>query len=198
MNFSVSYEPEGAAAAVYYIVCLVVGILSVVCQWRLFTKAGERGWKSLVPFYNSYILCRIVIGRGWVFVLSFIPIVNIIFVFILYMNFAKAYGKSGLYGILMLLLPIPFYFMLGFGSSYYVGPLGGRYTNNLNGGYNSYPQQYNQAMQNQQYNQYNQTMQNQQYNYQQYNNQQYNQPVQNQQYNNQPYNNQYDSLQPRQ
>ena len=29
--------------------------------WRIFTKAGEKGWKCLIPIYNLYILWRI----GW-------------------------------------------------------------------------------------------------------------------------------------
>lgn len=30
-------------------------ILNVVAYWRIFTKAGEAGWKSLIPVYNTYV-----------------------------------------------------------------------------------------------------------------------------------------------
>ncbi len=33
---------------------LVIGwyILQVVAYWKIFEKAGEPGWKAIVPFYN--------------------------------------------------------------------------------------------------------------------------------------------------
>lgn len=35
---------------------LVIGwyILQVVAYWKIFEKAGEPGWKAIVPFYNTY------------------------------------------------------------------------------------------------------------------------------------------------
>lgn len=32
----------------------VVALIRLICRWRIFTKAGEKGWKSLIPFYNTY------------------------------------------------------------------------------------------------------------------------------------------------
>ena len=29
-------------------------LLVYVVNWRVFLKAGEKGWKSLIPFYNEY------------------------------------------------------------------------------------------------------------------------------------------------
>ena len=40
---------------------LAITVLFVASLWRVFTKAGEAGWKSLIPFYNAYIYFRI----GW-------------------------------------------------------------------------------------------------------------------------------------
>ena len=37
---------------------LVSFILVVVAEWRLFRKLSEKPWKSLVPYYNSYILYK--------------------------------------------------------------------------------------------------------------------------------------------
>lgn len=34
-------------------------ILNVVAYWRIFTKAGEAGWKSLIPVYNTYVQYRL-------------------------------------------------------------------------------------------------------------------------------------------
>ena len=38
---------------------LAVIVLNYVAKWFLFNKAGEEGWKSLIPFYNNYIYCKI-------------------------------------------------------------------------------------------------------------------------------------------
>lgn len=34
-------------------------VMVVVARWRLFTKASEKGWKSIIPFYSSYTMYKI-------------------------------------------------------------------------------------------------------------------------------------------
>lgn len=41
------------------IISAVWYILLIVGMWKLFAKAGEPGWKSLIPAYNEYILFKI-------------------------------------------------------------------------------------------------------------------------------------------
>ena len=43
---------------IFAAVCLVYYVLYVIGFWRMFTKAGEAGWKSLIPVYNRYILFK--------------------------------------------------------------------------------------------------------------------------------------------
>ena len=38
------------------IVIVVWLVLAIIASWRIFTKAGEPGWKCIVPFYNSYTM----------------------------------------------------------------------------------------------------------------------------------------------
>ena len=38
---------------------LVWYVLLVIANWKIFTKAGEAGWKSIIPIYNGYILYKI-------------------------------------------------------------------------------------------------------------------------------------------
>ena len=40
---------------------LAVGwyVIQAIAYWRIFTKAGEAGWKSLIPFYSGYIQYKI-------------------------------------------------------------------------------------------------------------------------------------------
>lgn len=51
----------GAAA----IFVLIYYVLLVIASWKIFKKAGEPGWKSIIPFYNAYILFKIVNLKGW-------------------------------------------------------------------------------------------------------------------------------------
>lgn len=90
----------------------------------MFTKAGEEGWKSLIPFYNTYTLFKIVYGNGWRFLLLLIPIVNIVIIIKLYLDMAKAYGKPAIFGVGLLFFNFIFVMILSFGSAKYEGPVG--------------------------------------------------------------------------
>ena len=43
----------------YFELALILSLLYyvalTVAQWKLFTKAGEKGWKALIPFYNLFV-----------------------------------------------------------------------------------------------------------------------------------------------
>ena len=45
---------------------MAVGVIAlmIAAQWRLFTKAGEPGWKSIVPIYGAYTLYKLVWTPG--------------------------------------------------------------------------------------------------------------------------------------
>lgn len=103
--------------------CIVI-LLMIIADWKLFTKAGEAGWKSLIPIYNIYILVKIIDGKGIKFLLFLIPIVNIIYGIIFNFRIAKAYGKGTGFAIGLILLPNLFQLILAFGSAQYVGPQG--------------------------------------------------------------------------
>ena len=51
---------------------LVVYVLLVIALWRIFTKAGEKGWKSLIPVYNMVVAYRIVGMSPWWILASFV------------------------------------------------------------------------------------------------------------------------------
>ena len=48
-----------AALGAYILFIIVLLILLVVAYWKMFTKAGIAGWKSLIPLYNVYIAFKI-------------------------------------------------------------------------------------------------------------------------------------------
>lgn len=45
----------GLAVGMFIVVALIWFILQVIADWKIFTKAGIPGWKSLIPFYNIYL-----------------------------------------------------------------------------------------------------------------------------------------------
>ena len=38
------------------VIAIVIGILTILAHWKIFTKAGEKGWKAIIPIYNIIIL----------------------------------------------------------------------------------------------------------------------------------------------
>lgn len=106
----------------YLLFALVIGVLSIVAFWKIFTKAGRPGWASIVPFYNTYCMYDISFGNGWLFLLTFVPCVNIVFGIMMLFKLAKAFGKGTGFGFGLLFLNTIFILILGFDSSEYIGP----------------------------------------------------------------------------
>ncbi len=48
-----------AAGTTAFVICIVWYVLQIVANWRIFTKAGEKGWKSIIPIYNTYVSFKI-------------------------------------------------------------------------------------------------------------------------------------------
>jgi len=108
-----------AAIIVFY---LAIFLFFVICYWRIFTKAGEAGWKSIIPIYNSIILLKIIKKPWWWIFLFLIPIVNIVIAVIVALELAKVFGKSPVFGVVgLFLFSIVGYPMLAFGSATYTG-----------------------------------------------------------------------------
>ena len=55
----------GGFLAAILTLSLVFGILTIIAGWRILKKAGEPGWKILIPFYNTYVLLKIVRLKTW-------------------------------------------------------------------------------------------------------------------------------------
>ncbi|WP_302162962.1 DUF5684 domain-containing protein [uncultured Fusobacterium sp.] len=102
----------------------VLYVLLIIGMWRIFEKAGVAGWKSLIPFYNIYVLITKIINKPWWwFILIFIPGVNVIVAFLINIALARAFGKGFLFGVGLALLGFIFYLILGFGDIAYQGPI---------------------------------------------------------------------------
>lgn len=121
-EYSAASSGVGIFAAVLYFMAIACAIIVIAGYWKIFTKAGEEGWKSLIPFLNTYILFQIAWGNGILFLLLFVPVVNIVVTVMLQFKLARAFGQSDGFAFGLLFLPYIFYLILGFGSSEYIGP----------------------------------------------------------------------------
>ena len=118
-----SHIDSGASTTSIIISCIVI-IISLIAQWKIFTKAGEAGWKAIIPIYNLYILCKIVDGKGIKFLLFLIPIVNVVYSILLNIRMARAFGKGSGFAVGLIFLNTIFTLILGFGDAQYIGPQG--------------------------------------------------------------------------
>jgi hypothetical protein len=107
------------------VIYLAIVVLLIAAAWRIFTKAGEAGWKCLIPIYNIIVLLRIVGRQWWWILLMLIPIVGIVVWLIVSLDLAKSFGRGGGFGVGLFFLSFVFGPILGFGSATYAGP-GGR------------------------------------------------------------------------
>lgn len=76
-----------------------------------------------MPFYNAYIVLKIVGRPGWWLALMFIPVANIVILIIVAVDLPKAFGKGGGFAVLLILLPYVGLPVLAFGDATYRGPL---------------------------------------------------------------------------
>ena len=102
---------------------LVGGLVVLIAMWKIFSKAGKPGWAVLIPIYNLYVLLEIVGRPIWWLIMFLIPLVNVIFIFILWFDLAKAFGKGAGFALGLIFLNPIFILILGFGSAQYVGPV---------------------------------------------------------------------------
>ena len=103
-------------------ISFVLYVLLIIGIWKVFEKAGVAGWKSLIPFYNIFVLITKIANKPWWwFILIFIPVVNVIVVFLINIAVARAFGKSFLFGVGLAFLGFIFYLILGFGDIKYIG-----------------------------------------------------------------------------
>ena len=118
----------GAFLGIILVIGLVVAIIQLAGMWKVFTKAGEKGWKCIIPIYNLVILFRISGLSPWIifgYLAGIIPFVGWIITLgiTIYQcnSLAKSFGKDVGYTVGLVLIPVIFYPILGFGKAEYIG-----------------------------------------------------------------------------
>jgi len=115
----------GAVFMGFIVVISIIGLLMLVCQWIIYTKAGKPGWAVLVPIYNIIVLLEIVGKPWWWLFLMLIPIVNIVIIIMVLNQLSKSFGQGAGFTVGLLFVGIVFYPILAFSKSMqYIGPGG--------------------------------------------------------------------------
>lgn len=101
--------------SIYIILTIIFFIASVAGLWGMFEKAGEPGWKVLIPFYNFYVWLKIIHKPLWWYIFLLIPFINVFTIMLMVVEFLKNFKKFGL-GQQALAVIFPFIYLpyLGF------------------------------------------------------------------------------------
>lgn len=113
----------------YSLIILAFYVLIIVAQWKIFTKAGQEGWKAIIPIYNVVVLYKIIGLSPWLlllYLLSVVPVVgwiiSVALSIVSTVKLAKAFNQSTAFIFGLLFLSPIFQMILGFGKAEYVGP----------------------------------------------------------------------------
>ena len=135
----------GGILGIYSTLRLIYYIFYMIANWKIFSKAGEPGWKSLIPFYNVYteyklmwkpqlawtyiglgVLADIFLENTGTSALMFLgglicTIAYLVIDFKEKQHVSKAFGYGFGFGVGLFLLQPIFSMILGFGSDQYQG-----------------------------------------------------------------------------
>ena len=115
----------------YVIIILVISlaciILRIIARWKIFVKAGEEGWKAIVPIYSSITLYKLIGLSPWllfIYLAGLIPFIPTWTVTLgmsipVSIKLAKAFHKDEGYTVGLIFLPVIFEMMLAFGKAEY-------------------------------------------------------------------------------
>ena len=133
---------------IYLAVALAWWILQIIANWKIFTKAGEAGWKSIIPVYSDYVSYKIAWQTGYfwltvilsiissvaqgfatpdadnMMILAIVSLVRIIMIIVSVMysvKLSRAFGHGIGFAIGLIFLQPIFMLILGFSSDQYVG-----------------------------------------------------------------------------
>lgn len=95
---------------VYVILTILFFILTVVSLYKIFQKAGKKGWESLIPMYNLWIWLKIIDKPAWWFAFLLVPYINVFVLLLMIVEILKCFEKNGL-GAQALSVLVPFFYL---------------------------------------------------------------------------------------
>lgn len=87
--------------------------------YKTFDKAGEEGWKALVPFYSFWVQLRVIDRPDYWMGLYFVPFVCAYVILRSTWDLGTCFGRGAWFKVGMICMPFVFYPILGFGGSAY-------------------------------------------------------------------------------
>jgi hypothetical protein len=103
----------------FWIVWLAVVVFMIAAWWTVFTKAGKPGWAVIVPIYNLIVILEIAGKPLWWILLMLIPLVNIVVAIMVYVAFARNFGKGVGFALGLIFLGFIFIPILAWGDAEY-------------------------------------------------------------------------------
>ena len=77
--------------------------------YRLYIKAGRKGWEALVPIYNAVVLMQIIRRPKWWVILLFIPIINLMMFPAVWVETLRSFGRTKWVDTLLVILTLGLY-----------------------------------------------------------------------------------------
>ncbi len=105
---------------------VVIGLIAyaafVAGLWPVLVKSGRRGWGAIIPVYNTLLMEELAGYNGWLTILFYIPVVNVVMGILVALGNGRAFGKGPGFSFWLLgVLPIIGYLILGYGRAEYIG-----------------------------------------------------------------------------
>ncbi len=132
-----------AGSAVFVVLMIAFYVVCIIGNWKIFTKAGQAGWKSIIPLYNTYVELKftwrpemffvglalgILMALGSVIANPVFAAISgvagigaLVFEVIECNKLSKAFGHGAGFTVGLIFLAPIFRLILGFGDAQYVG-----------------------------------------------------------------------------
>lgn len=110
---NVTFVFSGVMFVVFF-VSILLAIVSLVANIKIYKKLGLPGWGVIVPIYGQWIFLKAVDLPGW---LSILPVANVIAIIVANYRLAGKFGKGAGFGLGLVFLTPIFYMILGFGKA---------------------------------------------------------------------------------
>ncbi len=92
-------------------ILLIIWILaSHIGLYGMFQKAGEDGWKALVPVYNKIVWNKLIGRPAWRVILLLVPIVNVFVLAGMLIDLVRSFGKLKFVDSLLAIVATPFFY----------------------------------------------------------------------------------------
>lgn len=84
--------------------------IPTIFAWQLFAKANQKGFYSLIPFFNLYIFLKIVKKPLWWYIFLIVPFINVFVYMLMLVELVKCYGKHQLWEQFLAVI-VPFVYL---------------------------------------------------------------------------------------